>query len=269
MKCDEARDQYADFLTGELSAAAKSALEGHLAGCAACGEEFRRLTETWTKLNVLPVEQPSSAVRDRFYTMLEAYKDGIEAKQTTEAPRKTLGQIWGFLWPRRPVFQFAAALALVVVGLAGGFFATGGKSRTTRLQGEINSLRELTAASLLRQDSPSERIQGINVSAQLKRPGNKTLGALLEALNSDPSVNVRLAAADALYLFSSDPAVKDGILQSLAVQDSPIVQTALIDLLVDIREKRAVEAFKALMGNERLLPDVKKRAEAGIQKLSL
>jgi len=268
MRCEETKEHFADFLTGELSAKAKSAVEEHIAGCAACGEDLRRLTEIWTKLNVLAVEQPSPALRDRFYTMLEAYKDGVEAEKARRTPKKAFRIFREHAWLRRPAFQFAAALSLIGIGLAGGFLVKSAGGRTARLQNEINSLRQITAASLLQQASPSERIQGINVSAQLKDPGNNTLGALLDTLNNDPSVNVRLAAVDALFLFSSHPEVRDGILRSFATQSSPIVQTALIDLLVDIRERRAVDAFKTLMGNDRLLPEVKKRAEAGIQKLS-
>jgi hypothetical protein len=43
---------------------------------------------------------------------------------------------------------------------------------------------------------------------------------------------------------------------------------ALIDLLVGVREKRAVEAFKTLIQNEKLNPDVKQKAQLGIQQLS-
>jgi len=62
--------------------------------------------------------------------------------------------------------------------------------------------------------------------------------------------------------------VKDRIVQSLAGQESPLVQVALIDLLVGIREKRAVDAFKTLIQNEKLNPDVKKKAEFAIKQLS-
>jgi len=94
------------------------------------------------------------------------------------------------------------------------------------------------------------------------------LDALLQALDNDPNVNVRLAAADALYLFASNPEVKEGLLKSLARQESPLVQSALIDLLVVSREQRAVQALKTLIGGEKLRPEIKKKAELGIQQLS-
>jgi hypothetical protein len=44
---------------------------------------------------------------------------------------------------------------------------------------------------------------------------------------------------------------------------------ALIDLLVGIREMRAVAALKSLIGNDKSAPEVRKRAELGIKELGL
>ena len=137
-----------------------------------------------------------------------------------------------------------------------------------RLDKEVDDMRQIAAVSLLQQSSAMERLRGVSVGAQLKQPGKNMLDALLQTLDGDPNVNVRLAAVDALYLFASNPDVKEGILQSLTRQESPSVQTALIDLLVEIRERRAVDALKSLIGNEKIVPEVKKKAEFGIQQLS-
>jgi HEAT repeat protein len=130
-------------------------------------------------------------------------------------------------------------------------------------------MRQALSASLLTRPSPSDRIQGINTSARLKQPDPTTLGLLLRTLDEDPSLNVRLAAVDALFLFSGQPRVREGIVASLAKQTSPILQVALIDLLVEIRETRAATALKSLVGNDKSAPEVRKRAELGIKELGL
>ena len=81
-------------------------------------------------------------------------------------------------------------------------------------------------------------------------------------------MNVRLAAVEALYLFHDHPKVKKGLIDSLSRQSSPMVQAALIDLMVSIRERRAVDALKSLLEQEDLNPEIKDRAEKGIQRLS-
>jgi hypothetical protein len=268
MKCEEIKERMPDFLTGDLDKKAKSEFDAHILRCSACGEELRQLSETWTKLGVLPMEQPSPALRSRFYTMLESYKEGFESEKAAAEPKKQSSFSLGRFWLRRPAFQFAAALVFVVFGIAAGYLLRNPQAQLSQLHQEVDNMRQIMAVSLLQQPSSSDRIQGASFTSQVKAPTQKTLDALLQTLNNDPNVNVRLAAVDALYLFSSYPEVKDRIVQSLAKQESPLVQVALIDLLVGIREKRAVQAFQALIQNEKLNPDVKQKAELGIQQLS-
>ena len=81
----------------------------------------------------------------------------------------------------------------------------------------------------------------------MENPANETLEALLYTLNHDPNLNVRLSAVDALYLFTGHPLVKQGLLDSLHKQTSPLVQIALIDLIADMREKQAIKSLKELL----------------------
>jgi HEAT repeat protein len=262
MKCDDIRELMPDVLDGESAAEDRGIFEAHIAGCPACAEEFRRLNETWTRMGVLTAERPSSALSERFYAMLEA--------EQKKASRRSLADVWA-AFHLRPAFRFGAALALVLAGVGGGFWlgargATG--NRFENLSREIQDMRQSMAETLLQQASSSERIRGVSFTEKIISPGRNTIDMLLQTLDSDPSVNVRLAAADALYLFAGQPGVKEGIVRSLSVQPSPLVQVALIDLLVGIRERKAVDAFKALVGNQKLDPGVRRKAELGIQQLS-
>jgi hypothetical protein len=54
--------------------------------------------------------------------------------------------------------------------------------------------------------------------------------------------------------------VRRGLVESLDRQTSPMVQIALIDLLVEIRDKPAGQALKDLMQESRLNPEVRERA---------
>ena len=75
MNCEHMNDLMADYLAGELDEKTLSEAQRHLAGCTGCREETESLSAIWTKLGVLPKEQPSAALRSRFYDMLEAYKE--------------------------------------------------------------------------------------------------------------------------------------------------------------------------------------------------
>jgi anti-sigma factor RsiW len=261
MKCDQIRDLMLEILDGESAAADRGLFETHIAACPACAEEFRRLNETWTRLGLLSSERPSAALSDRFYAVLEA-----EQKKRT---RRSFAETWAAL-RLRPAFRFGTALVLVLAGVGGGlWFGSRGAAgdRIKTLSREVQDMRQSMAETLLLQASSSERIRGVGYMEKVQAPGRRTIDALLQTLDSDPSVNVRLAAADALYLFAGQPGVKEGVILSLARQVSPSVQVALIDLLVDMREKRAVEALKALAGNEKLNADVRRQAELGVRQL--
>jgi len=270
MNCEKTQERFADYLTGDLEDEARREVQDHIAACAACRAEIEDLTAMWARLGVLPAEQPSGALRHRFYAMLEDHKN--EARGARKASRRSRvfsGWREWFTF-RRPAFAASFSIFLLLLGAGTGWLMSAGSGRSARLsslQREVQDMRQTVALSLLGQSSASERLQGVSYGASVKSPSAKTLTVLVETLNSDPNPNVRLAAVEALYLFRNQPGVRDSLVTSLATQDSPLVQVALIELLVEIRESRAAEALKALIKNEKLNPDVKKLAEQGIKQL--
>jgi hypothetical protein len=273
MNCERMKDLLADYLAGELAEKTLSDAQEHLAGCATCRDELESLSAIWTKLGVLPKEQPSAALRSRFYDMLEAYKEGLEKSGTAARLYHSIPVWLSRLMPRHPAYQIALALVLIVAGLGSGYLLnirsrSAARTELAGLRQEVDEMRRTVAVSLLKQASPSERLMGVSWSSRLDRPGDEIISALLETLDHDSNVNVRLAAVDALYLFYDHPEVKERLVHSLARQRSPLVQLSLIDLLVGIRERRAAEALERLIQDERLNPKVKKRAELGLAQLS-
>ncbi|MGD2294521.1 MAG: HEAT repeat domain-containing protein, partial [Candidatus Aminicenantes bacterium] len=244
----------------------------HIAGCPACREELERLSAVWTKLGVLPEEQPPSSLRPRFYSMLEDYKSRM-AEKKQKPPLGDLFRDWlKSIRAVRPAFQFSFALVFLCVGLAAGFILTGGRGRpaeVAQLRQELQSIKQTLAVSLLEKQSAIDRLRGVNLSYRMDKPGSTLLEALLDTLNSDSNVNVRLAAVDALYLFYDNPTVRAGVIQALSEQTSPLVQVALIDLMVTMRERRAVNSLKKLIQSETLNPNVKKHAELGLQQIGM
>jgi HEAT repeat protein len=209
-------------------------------------------------------------MRMRFQTMLEAYEAGLGLS----APRTTMrrGTAWLRNWLRPShAFQFGYAVVLLALGGLVGHFLPLRKADTgemAQLRNEIHSMRELVTVSLLQQDSASERLQGVSWSRLVRQPDEKVLDALIAALNHDSSVNVRLAAVDALYRFSDRPVARQGLLQALVRQDSPLVQIALIDAMVELREKESAEVLRKLSGDANVNQVVRERARWGLQQLS-
>ncbi len=158
-----------------------------------------------------------------------------------------------------------------MIGLSVGYLlnaSNGGNGEIVQLREDVHNMQQMVAVSLLDQRSPSERLKGVSWSSRVERPNAGTLEKLLRTLNNDPNVNVRLSVVDALYLFYGNPIVKEGLIHSLSQQTSPLVQVGIIDLIINMRERKAIESLKNLIQTEQLNPEVKQHAESGIQKLS-
>jgi hypothetical protein len=91
--------------------------------------------------------------------------------------------------------------------------------------------------------------------------------ALFATLNQDENVNVRLAALDALKVYSRDSLVRSKLIESIAVQDSPLVQIALAELMVSIQEKKSVDALKQLLQSDKTAKEVKTKISESIEVL--
>jgi len=261
MKCDQVKEHIADYLAGSLSRAEGEELDAHLAGCASCQQETAALTETWEMLGLLEQENPSAQMRPRFYEALEAYRQGAAAG--TPAPARRGWFQWG--WQ-----GWAWSAALLAAGLLAGLFVGERQSSQrdmARLQDEVRHMRELVTLSLLEQQSASERLRGVDYAYHVDQSDTQVLAALLHAVNHDPSVNVRLAAVDALRKFAANPSVAGTMGSSLEKQDSPMVQLALIDFIVDTQDKSAAASLSALEHSPAANKNVKEKAVWGLSQL--
>jgi hypothetical protein len=228
MKCKQIKGKFADYLIGEIDEVTQKQIQEHVTACDSCREELEGLSAIWTKLGVLPEEQPSNNVRARFYATLEEYKQNMQ--QEKERPKLgTLMDGWfERLIPRRPAFQFSLALILLVVGLTAGYFlhaAFQGSGEITQLRQEVRQIRQITAVSLLRQESLREQLRNAGLSSQVELPDEETLADFLRRVDSDLTTDSRLAALDAL--FPQSPAIRQQLSRSLSEQTSPLVEIAL------------------------------------------
>ena len=228
MKCKQIKGKFSDYLIGEIDEVTRKEIQEHLTACRSCREELENLSAIWTKLGVLPEEQPSNNVRARFYATLEEYKQNMQEEK--EKPRLgTLMDGWfERLMPRRPAFQFSLALILLVVGLTAGYLlhaGVQGGGEIAQLRQEVRQIRQITAVSLLRQESLREQLRNEGLSSQVELPDEETLSEFLRSAGSDTPKDARLAALDAL--FPQSPAIRRELARSLSEPTSPVVKIAL------------------------------------------
>jgi HEAT repeat protein len=128
-------------------------------------------------------------------------------------------------------------------------------------------MRQMVALSLMQQQSAGERLRGVSWAYRAEPSDTEVLSALLSAVNSDPSVNVRMAAVESLHQFGASPVTRTAIVQSVSKQTSPLVQIALIDLLVDLKVTEASAELKTLAADASVDPSVQQRAKWALGKL--
>ena len=283
MNCKRIEEYLPDFIIGDLDETILAEIQEHLKTCDSCSKEVLSAQKVWMKLGTLPDEQPGEATRERFYTMLSAYQEGLSQSQQAPRVRDVINSWIERWWPKNPAIQIGFSMALLLLGIfVGSRFEpeqTGNiqltalqeevrtQSQLTALQEDVRSMRQLVSLALLNQESPSERLKGVSFTTKVERPDQEILTALLNTLNNDPNVNVRLAAIQSLFLFSNNPEVKSGLIQSLAVQKSPLIQFELIELLVKKGATQAIETLKQISENDSVNVAVRERAKLGIEQL--
>ena len=118
----------------------------------------------------------------------------------------------------------------------------------------------MVTLSLLQQQSASERLKGVTSSSQIEQPGSEVVSALIETLRHDSNVNVRLASVDALRRFGGREAVRRDVVEALPQQESPLVQIALIDFLLEAQGPEAAGVLRRLADDMMLDKAVRDRA---------
>ena len=208
MSSKHIKTQIPDYLTGELEANERETFKNHIASCSACREELENLNEIWIKLGVLPEQQPVKQLRTQFYSMLSDYKEGLDTEKQPKSRINLITRIYRSLAVRRPLLQFTFSLTFIVTGFFAGYILFSPQVLKTELkvlENEIQNIRQQAAISMLNQSSASDRLNGVTWSARVKSPSNNTLVTLLQTLNNDPNVNVRLAVVDAFGYYDRRP----------------------------------------------------------------
>ena len=261
-----------DYLGGRLSGPEQSAIEQHLESCKACRTEYQSLVETWSEFSRLPEKIPTPRLRKQLYAELDRQKS---AAGHQHAPgQRSIDRLNAFLsrlWPRQPALQFGIALVCLLVGYIVGFRIDGGvatgNSDVSQLKSEVQNMQSLVMLSLMKTESASDRIRGANWSERINRPDQEVVGALFEALNYDPNVNVRLAALDALLRLYDQLEVKQGLIGSLLHQTSPLVQLTLLKNISMSRDAATLDVLKELLKQKDLNKTVRQLVESRLKDL--
>jgi hypothetical protein len=273
MKCGFDKELLTALLNDQLTGEERSSVDTHVAGCEDCRLELENSRRIWELMDDVPSPEPPAGTLVRFNAMLDTYKDSVAADQRATG-------VWGKLrqlFTLQPGFAVAYSLLLIVAGLGlghwlggpGGTGAAGGadKQELAALTTQVSEMREMMMKSLLQNPSASERIKGISYTSEITNVDKSVIEALLTTLNDDPNVNVRLMTLEALTHYASNPAVRAGLVESIGQQESPLVQAAMADVMLNLQEKNAIKPLRKLLQQKNLNALVRDKVEAAIARL--
>lgn len=271
MECKDYREQFPLLLTDELDQLRLRDIENHLAGCTDCRTELETARKIWDLMGEIPQPEPSESMRTSFDAMVSNYKEELIAR------RNPLSEWINFLreyWSLRAQPRLAFSLILVAFGLTLGYILhQPGKTTITynrqidSLSSQVSEMKQIMMFSLLQDPSASQRILAVSYTDDLRNVNLKVIDALFTTLNGDPNVNVRLATLEALVRLADEPKVREGLVRSINLQESPIMQSAMADAMVKLQEKSSVQSLQILLSKKGMNQMVKINIEKSIQKL--
>lgn len=217
------------------------------------------LSQLGDRIMVAPDALPSMALDSRFYAMLKE-----EQRKASKSTFSFPWLQWNFLAPR-----LAFATVLLIAGFSSGYLWNRSQEEgdVTSLTKEVTDLKEMVMLSLLGKESATDRLKAVSLTSEMDKASNKVTDALIQTLNEDDNINVRLAALDALRPYTYESSVRESLIRSISNQSSPMVQVALAELMVEIQEKKSVKELRKLLEKEATPNDVKQRIEESIQVL--
>lgn len=171
--------------------------------------------------------------------------------------------------------RIAAGLILLLTGFSAGLLVNQQGSipveQVAALQEEVQLMKRALVYGSEEQLTASERISAVKLSGRVPDSSSgldeEISDILIYTLNNDTNVNVREAAAEALFRFRGESKIRKALVASLSRQRDPLMQITLINMLVEISETSALNEMQKLLMDSDTREVVKTRLETGIAEL--
>jgi hypothetical protein len=180
--------------------------------------------DLWTALAEMPQETPSPQLRREFYRKL----DEESAAPWYERLRNVLGFSGNAGWATASV---CLLIGLVLSPLLRDSDSTDQAALVT-LELQVATLNRNLILDRLDSASASVRLRGVIDAVGVAEEDPEVARALLARATDDSVFSIRSAAIDALGTQLTTPAVGDELMHLLQNAQSPLVQLALVDLVL-------------------------------------
>jgi hypothetical protein len=214
----------------------------------------------WSALADLPLEEPSSHLRRRFYNGLHE----AGSQSWTQRLSQWLGMRSNGGWAT------VAACLLLGFGVAQVIDRpVEDSTRLVALEENLALLQRELILDRLQDTSATKRLRGAVDASQVVAYDPQVARALLDLATQDRSVSVRSAAIDALGSQMNSGDIGGELMQLLEGAESPIVQLALVDLVLRHGGGQQIRQLQELADNGGLHPDLVRHVNNALRSQSI
>lgn len=260
MNCTNIKSKLIDYVDGSLTVEEATDVQNHIETCVSCKNAFEETSSLLTAFSNEPAAQPTSNLKASFQEML-ANEKKVQTKVIALQPAKQHRY--------KSMLQIAASVAILFTGyLIGGYQESQNSQQEIAVyQNEQKQLKENMMLAMIDNASPSKRIKAVNYTEEFTTPDTKILEALIDRLQNDTNSNVRLSAAEALSKFTDSELVRTSLIETLTTEKNPSIQIEVIQILVQIQEKRALDPMKKILEQPEAPDYLKTQVNIGIAQL--
>lgn len=252
MKCEEVKLRIPEYIEKQLDENASDKIRNHIEQCESCRETYTDLYSFLKFTDSFPGIEPPADMKEEFMMLAEENFDETKT-------RKLHIPDW---------MKVAASIIVVLATFAAGYFAAPDGNDTELLRAEMENLKQQVFLASLTDYSGPQKIEAVYNVASLGTTNTELTDALFYTLNSDKNINVRLAALNVLSgMINQNEKVKYELINSLMIQDNPLIQISLIQILTESGVKEAKDEIEYLTNSEDTDPNVKNFAKDMIKTI--
>lgn len=115
MKCEDAKELFSEYVSGDIETALAVSLENHITGCSECRCSVSSLKSIWSSLDEMTAIEPPQYFHENLMSRIH---EAVSAEEAARAKRHASWD-WRALLHPRPLAYAASFLAIVLAGMGG------------------------------------------------------------------------------------------------------------------------------------------------------
>lgn len=248
MKCEDVKIELPAYIDGALDEKTTGAVRSHLESCDDCRKLYSEMNSFLSFMSSFPEEKAPEGMKDEFMKLLEE-----------EMPKNQRKIVMIPAW-----MKVAAMIVMALVTYSTGYYmgTEKGNEKAQQLEVALNQTKQQVLLAGLQEYTGPQKIQAVYDISQSGLSGDALVDALVNTMNSDKNVNVRLAAINALSgMMKNNEKVKKEMIRSLSLQDNALLQISLIQVLTESGVKEAKDEIESIVESEKTDQNVKAYAK--------